>query len=171
MSPRRFASILRSKSKQRGRVPDRSESANASLADERRRRLPAVPPTVGLRSCHGAPADVSGVTAVSRGERGAALFLALVLFLMLTAVALATLFLADNHFVLTNEMVVRTRSYYLTEAGLQQAFWALRRGYWGTGSFSFTEAGATIDVVISAPDASGERTVNTSVTYQTIENL
>lgn len=105
------------------------------------------------------------------GVRGAALFLALVLFLMLTAVALAVLFLTDSHFVLTNEMVVRLQSYYLAEAGLQQGFWALRRGYWGTGAFQFGEAGQTIDVTISDPDSSGERTVDASVTYQTIENL
>ncbi len=100
---------------------------------------------------------------------GAALFLALVLFFMLTAVALAMMFLSNEHFVLSNEMLVRLQAYYLTEAGIQRAFWALRRGF--TGSFQFGEIGQTIDVVVSPPDADGERQLDASVTYQTIENL
>ncbi len=104
---------------------------------------------------------------------GAALLLALVLFLMLTAISLAILLLVNNHYILANELLVRAKAYYLAEAGLQRAFWEARNGNTGSPPFplSVTEDSMTATVTLSSADTTGKRTAASTVSYTTIENL
>ncbi len=105
--------------------------------------------------------------------RGAALLLALVLFLMLTAISLSILLLVNNHYVLANELLVRAKAYYLAEAGLQQAFWEARNGNTGSPPFplSVIEDAMTATVTLSSPDGTGKRTAASTVSYTTVEDL